>query len=52
MPVRLVQENGNTISLDATSIDMVVERQQSAFGIPLADAKKMAIDFEPSSCRF
>ena len=43
VPVRLVQENGNTISLDATSIDIVVERQQSAFGIPLADAKKMAM---------
>ena len=52
VPVRLVQENGNTISLDATSIDMVVERQQSAFGIPLADAKKMAIDLNQSVVGF
>jgi len=44
MPVRLVQENGDTISLDATSIDIVVERQQSNFGIPFFDARKMAID--------
>jgi len=52
VPVRLVQENGNTISLDATSIDMVVERQQSAFGIPLADAKKMAIDLNQAVVGF
>jgi len=44
MPIRLVQENGNTISLDATSIDIVVERIQSNFGIPFFDAKKMGID--------
>ena len=52
VPIRLVQENGNTISLDATSIDMVVERQQSAFGIPLADAKKMAIDLNQAMVGF
>ena len=52
VPVRLVQENGNTISLDATSIDMVVERQQSAFGIPLADAKRMAIDLNQAMVGF
>lgn len=44
MPIRLVQENGDTISLDATSIDIVVERIQSNFGIPFFNAKKMAID--------
>lgn len=44
MPIRLVQENGDTISLDATSIDIVVERIQSNFGIPFFDAKKMGID--------
>lgn len=44
MPIRLVQENGDTISLDATSIDIVVERVQSNFGIPFYDAKKMGID--------
>lgn len=52
IPVRLVQENGDTISLDATSIDMVVERQQSAFGIPLQDAKKMAIDLNQAMVGF
>ena len=44
MPIRLVQENGDTISLDATSVDIVVERAQSNFGIPFFNAKKMAID--------
>ena len=44
MPIRLVQENGDTISLDATSIDIVVERVKSNFGIPFYDAKKMGID--------
>ena len=52
VPIRLVQENGDTISLDATSIDMVVERQQSAFGIPIADAKKMAIDLNQAMVGF
>jgi len=52
VPIRLVQENGATISLDATSIDMVVEREQSAFGIPLSDAKKMAIDLNQAMVGF
>ena len=52
VPVRLVQENGNTISLDATSIDMIVERNQSAFGIPLMDAKRMAIDLNEAVVGF
>ena len=52
IPIRLVQENGDTISLDATSIDMVIERQQSAFGIPLQDAKKMAIDLNQAMVGF
>jgi len=43
-PIRLVQEDGGTISLDATSVDIVVERQQSNFGIPFFDARKMGID--------
>lgn len=49
MPVRLVQENGDTISLDATSIDIHVQRQHSYFGIPLMDAKRMGIDLNQSS---
>jgi hypothetical protein len=48
MPVKLVQENGDTISLDATSIDIVVERVQSNFGIPFFDAKRMGIDLNQS----
>lgn len=49
MPIRLVQENGDTISLDATSVDIVVERVQSNFGIPFYDAKKMGIDLNQAS---
>ena len=49
MPVRLVQENGDTISLDVTSVDIVVERAQSNFGIPFFNAKKMAIDVNQAS---
>lgn len=49
LPVRLVQENGDTISLDATSVDIVVERVQSNFGLQLLDAKKMGIDLNQSS---
>jgi len=49
MPIRLVQENGETISLDATSVDIVVERQASNFGIPFFDAKKMGIDLNQAS---
>ncbi len=49
MPVRLVQENGETIPLDATSIDIVVERIQSNFGIPLFDAKRMGIDLNQAT---
>jgi hypothetical protein len=49
LPVRLVQENGDTISLDATSVDIVVERVQSNFAMPLMDAKRMGIDLNQSS---
>ena len=49
MPIRLVQENGETISLDATSVDIVVERQVSNFGIPFFDAKKMGIDLNQAA---
>ena len=49
MPIRLVQENGDTISLDATQVDIVVERVQSNFGIPLMDAKRMGIDVNQSA---
>jgi len=49
MPVRLVQENGETISLDATSVDIIVERIQSNFAIPFFDAKRMGIDLNQAS---
>jgi hypothetical protein len=49
MPIRLVQENGETISLNATSVDIVVERQVSNFGIPFFDAKKMGIDLNQAA---
>lgn len=52
VPIRLVKENGETIALDATSIDMVVERIQSNFGIPLFDAKKFAIDLNQAAVAF
>ena len=51
MPVRLVQENGDTISLDVSSVDIYVERIQSNFGIPFFDAKKLGIDLNQSSVR-
>ncbi len=49
MPVRLVKENGDTISLDATSIDIVVERIVSNMGIPFFDAKKFGIDLNQTA---
>lgn len=49
MPVRLVQENGEVIPLDATSIDIVVERQQSYFGLPFMHAKRMGFDMNQAS---
>ena len=52
LPVRLVKENGDTISLDATSVDIVVERMQSNFGIPLFDARKISTDFNQAVVMF
>ena len=52
VPIRLVKENGDTISLDATSIDMVVERQQSNFAIPFFDARKMSVDLNQAALAF
>lgn len=49
MPIRLVKENGDTISLDATSIDIVVERIVSNMGIPFFDAKKFGIDLNQTA---
>jgi len=52
VPIRLVKENGDTISLDATSIDMAVERVQSNFALPLMKAKKMGIDLNQAAVAF
>jgi hypothetical protein len=52
VPIRLVKENGGTISLDATSIDMVVERQQSNFALPFMSATKMGIDLNQAAVSF
>ncbi len=52
VPIRLVQENGDAIELDATSIDMVVERIQSNFGIPFMSAKKFGIDLNQAAVIF
>ena len=52
VPIRLVKENGDTISLDATSIDMAVERVQTNFSIPLLQAKKMGIDLNQAAVAF
>ena len=52
VPIRLVQENGDAIELDATSIDMVVERIQSNFGIPFMSAKKFGIDLNQAAVMF
>ena len=49
MPIRLVKENGDVISLDATSVDIVVERIQSNFGLPLTHATKMGIDLNQAA---
>lgn len=52
VPIRLVKENGDTISLDATSIDMAVERVQSNFALPLMKARKMGIDLNQAAVAF
>ena len=52
VPIRLVKENGDTISLEATSIDMAVERVQSNFAIPLLQAKKIGIDLNQAAVAF
>jgi hypothetical protein len=52
VPIRLVQENGQFIELDATSIDIVVERIQSNFGIPFMSAKKFSIDLNQAAVAF
>ena len=51
LPVRLTLENGDTIPLDVTHVDIMVERAQSNFGIPFFDAKKMGIDLNQAAVK-
>ena len=44
LPVRLVQENGNTIPLSVTAYDITVERNHSQIPIPFANSKRLGID--------
>ena len=44
LPVRLVQENGNTIPLNVTAYDITVERNHSQIPIPFANSKRLGID--------
>jgi len=44
VPVRLAQEDGSTIELDVTSIDIVVERSNSQIAVPFRDGQRFGID--------
>ena len=44
VPVRLAQENGETIELDVTAMDIVVERSNSQIPIPFRDGQRFGID--------
>jgi hypothetical protein len=44
LPVRLVQEDGNTIKLDVTSMDITVERSNSQIAVPFRDGQRFGID--------
>jgi len=52
VPVRLVKENGETIELDATSIDIFVDKVQSNFAIPLLQARKVGVDLNQAMVGF
>ena len=49
LPIRLVQENGNTIPLDVTSYNVVVDREHSQIPIPLKGAQNVGIDLNMPS---
>ena len=44
VPVRLAQEDGSTIELDVTSMDIVVERSNSQIAVPFRDGQRFGID--------
>ena len=44
LPIRLVQQNGNTIQLYATAYDMAVERNHSQIPVPFGDGFRFGID--------
>ena len=49
LPIRLVQENGNTIALNVTSYNAVVDRSHSHIPIPLKGAQSVGIDLNMPS---
>jgi len=52
LPIRLVQENGNTISLDATGYNITVEREHSQIPIPLRMGQNVGIDLNMPRIQF
>ena len=44
LPIRLAQENGNTISLDATGYNITIEREHSHIPIPLRMGQNVGMD--------
>jgi len=44
VPVRLAQEDGSTIELDVTAMDIVVERSNSQIPVPFRDGQRFGID--------
>ena len=44
VPVRLAQEDGSTIELDVTAMDIVVERSNSQIAVPFRDGQRFGID--------
>ena len=44
LPVRLVQQNGDTIRLDVTAYDLAVEREHSQIPVPFGDGMRFGID--------
>ena len=52
LPIRLAQENGNTISLDATGYNITVEREHSHIPIPLRMGQNVGVDLNMPRIQF
>jgi hypothetical protein len=48
LPIRLVREDGETIDLTAHTVEMVVDKQSSAWTTPFTDSFKASIDLNMS----